>query len=75
MPLNDEQPQHRFFLPDYFLAKTPVTHAQYKAFVRATGHEAPRAGPTELPHPLWRITRWYMSPGMTLGTIASGYHR
>jgi formylglycine-generating enzyme required for sulfatase activity len=36
-----EQPQHRLYLPDYYLAKTQVTHAQYYAFLRATGGEAP----------------------------------
>jgi formylglycine-generating enzyme required for sulfatase activity len=36
-----QQPQHRLFLPDYFLAKTPVTNAQYHAFLRVTGREAP----------------------------------
>jgi formylglycine-generating enzyme required for sulfatase activity len=34
---DEEQPQHRLYLPEYRLARVPVTTAQVSAFVRATG--------------------------------------
>ncbi len=35
---DDEQPQHRLYLPDFYIAKTPVTNAQFAAFVKASGY-------------------------------------
>jgi formylglycine-generating enzyme required for sulfatase activity len=37
----DELPQHRLYLPDYHIAKTPVTSAQYWAFAQSASHKQP----------------------------------
>ena len=40
-----QQPQHEVFLSAYRIGRYPVTNMEYWAFVRATGHEPPRAWP------------------------------
>jgi formylglycine-generating enzyme required for sulfatase activity len=55
-----EVPQHEVTLPAYYVARLPVTHAQYLAFVTDTGHRPPSAEPP--PHllnaPVVLVT-WY----------------
>ncbi len=39
---NNEKPIHKVYLDRYGIAKTPITNAQYRLFVEATGQSAPR---------------------------------
>ncbi len=45
-----EQPQHALYLPDYYIAKTPVTKAQYAAWKKQT----PRKGKEN--HPVVKVS-------------------
>lgn len=38
----DEQPAHRLFLPEFQMARTPVTNAQYGLYVQATSTATPQ---------------------------------
>jgi formylglycine-generating enzyme required for sulfatase activity len=46
---DDELPQHSVDLPDYAIGRTPVTNAQYAAFLKATRHDPPSH---------WRLLFW-----------------
>lgn len=37
----NEQPQHALYLPNYYIARTPVSNSQYAAFVQSTDYPAP----------------------------------
>ncbi|MCP4541177.1 MAG: SUMF1/EgtB/PvdO family nonheme iron enzyme [Chloroflexi bacterium] len=39
---DDEQPQHRVCVSEFYIAKTPLTNTQYAAFVKATKRKSPR---------------------------------
>ena len=60
----DERPQHTLALPEYYLARTPVTNRQYLAFVHAREYRRPALWPSdEFPedkadHPVVHVS-WY----------------
>jgi formylglycine-generating enzyme required for sulfatase activity len=38
---DDETPKHKVVLKEYLIGKTPLTNAQYLAFVKTAGHQPP----------------------------------
>ncbi len=62
--LPSELPQHPVYVAEFRIAKTPVTNAEYAAFVQATGHPVPAhwfAGivpPNLAHHPVTHVD-WY----------------
>jgi formylglycine-generating enzyme required for sulfatase activity/energy-coupling factor transporter ATP-binding protein EcfA2 len=64
-----EVPRHSLFLPEYFIARVPVTNAQYALFVQAMQHDAPQGWEANRPpkgkegHPVvyvsWHDARAY----------------
>jgi formylglycine-generating enzyme required for sulfatase activity len=50
---DNEQPQHRVYLSDFYLGQYPVTNGQFAAFVKATGYAA---------HAKWDVRGiWFLS--------------
>ncbi len=68
LALNDECPAHQLMLPRYHMARYPVTVAQFRAFVAASGYEPANArslqGVYNHPvvyvswHDVWQYCRW-----------------
>ena len=54
---DDEIPQHSVYLDEYLIGKTPVTVAQYAAFVKASGYKANQdLANSKEKHPVTRVS-------------------
>jgi formylglycine-generating enzyme required for sulfatase activity len=57
---NDEQPQHEVNLPTYYIARYPVTVAQFQTFVTANGYKRQDEKSLRgLPHHPVEMVTWY----------------
>ena len=62
---NDEHPQHKVYLGDYWIGKTEVTNAQFKAFVEAIGYsEFPYWDRNKPNYPVVGVS-WYQAVAFT----------
>jgi formylglycine-generating enzyme len=58
----DQQPQHRLYLPEFYIGKVPITNAQFAGFIRATRRQAPShwengaLPPGRAEHPVVNVT-------------------
>src|SRR3977135_513647 len=68
----EEAPVHRVTVDSFWIDRTPVTNRNFKAFVKATGHETfaeippdPKNYPGALPHMLYAGSLVFVRPHST----------
>lgn len=70
-----ETPQRTVRLDEYWIDKHPVTNADYKVFVDATGHAVPcRSAPLARPYNWDRSTRSYPAPKANHPVVLVDWH-
>ncbi len=68
---DDEKPVRKVKVNTFYINRYPVTNAQYKEFVNATKHPAPKHWKGDKIPAGKKIIRWYMSPGVLQRHIVS----
>jgi formylglycine-generating enzyme required for sulfatase activity len=63
---SDELPQHRLYLPAFYIAKAPATVAEWRAYCQSSGHEPTNTNSLKGPdnHPVRYVT-WHESLAYT----------
>lgn len=73
---NDEHPQHLVILPDYFIARFPVTEAQFQSFISDSGYSTNRYWSEASKEGYWKdgkITRGSLALSERLKPESFGY--